>query len=69
MIQCRCPLLVDETVAGPGATGPIDIRRCLLCGHYYDRAAWARKLERAIRERYRLPPSPWSAEERVGDCW
>lgn len=63
----RC-LLVDETVIGPGATGPIDIRRCLLCGHAYDRMAWARRLERDIRDRRRLPPSPWSAGERAEDC-
>ena len=61
----RCPHTIKvELLQGDGSRW----RRCLLCGHAYDLAHWQR-LELAIRERYRLPPSPWSAEERAGDCW
>lgn len=43
-------------------------RRCWLCGHAYDRTELLQRLERDIRDRYRLPPSPWSAGERAEDC-
>lgn len=45
-----------------------EVRRCLLCGLSYDRDAHWRRLELAIRARYRLPRSPWSAAERAEDC-
>lgn len=47
--------------------GPL--RRCLLCGVEYDRAEFLRRLERRIRDRWRLPPSPWTSQERAEDCW
>lgn len=59
----RCTHAVKtEIVRGDGARW----RRCLLCGEAYDLARW-KDLERAIRERYRLPPSPWSGAERAQD--
>ena len=46
-------------------TARVAIRRtCLLCGMRYDRSAFLLKLERMIRDRYRLPKSPWTAAER-----
>jgi ribosomal protein L37E len=42
-------------------------RFCLLCGYRYDRREVLDLLREAIRERHRLPPSPWSAEERSAD--
>jgi hypothetical protein len=59
--RCRHTILV-ELLQVDGSRW----RRCLLCGHAYDLAHWHR-LEQVIRERYRLPPSPWSAEERSQD--
>jgi hypothetical protein len=44
-------------------------RSCLLCGLLYDRGAVLVRLREAIRERHRLPPSPWSAQERAEDVW
>lgn len=45
------------------------VRSCVLCGSAYDRSEILRALERAIRDRYRLPVSPWSAAERAEDVW
>lgn len=42
-------------------------RECLTCGFSYDRGDVLVRLEAVIRERYRLPPSPWTAEERGHD--
>lgn len=44
-------------------------RRCLLCGVSYDRSAELLRLRMAMRERYRLPPSPWTGAERAADPW
>ena len=38
-------------------------RRCLVCGLNYNRTLFCKRLERAIRDRYRLPKSPWAADE------
>lgn len=42
-------------------------RTCLFCGLAYDRDAALARLQEAIRERYRLPSSPYTAEERSRD--
>lgn len=55
--------LVLEHAQGDGSRW----RRCWLCGHAYDRTKVLADLEHAIRERYRLPPSPWSGAERAQD--
>lgn len=47
---------------------PALTRRCLTCSRAYDRSALLARLESDIRDRYRLPPSPWSAAERAEDC-
>lgn len=43
-------------------------RSCVLCGALYNRTRVLRRLERAIRDRYALPRSPWSASERADEA-
>lgn len=52
---------------GSGPAYPLAWRVCLLCGVAYNRTAVLLRLEAAIRARWRMPPSPWSAEERARD--
>jgi hypothetical protein len=59
-IGCRHPLVVNE-----GSE-----RVCFACGSRYSKAAYdvqCLRLRDAIRERHRLPTSPWSAAERSVD--
>ncbi len=46
---------------------PTWTRWCLFCGNGYNRTAFLEKLQRDIRDRSRLPKSPWSAQERSED--
>lgn len=62
MSDCRHPLVVDTKDQDGGF-----MRECVECGLRYDRSAVLAALERAIRERHRLPPSPWTAWERSMD--
>ena len=68
----RCNhLTVDEAGHAPLVhPGVVQItRRCLLCGFSYDRSEVLLRLRLGIRERHRLPSSPWSAAERAADPW
>jgi hypothetical protein len=59
-LGCHHPLVVNE-----GSE-----RVCFACGARYSKAAYdvqCLRLRDAIRERHRLPSSPWSAAERSGD--
>ena len=65
---CTHRLVVDDVIENDGEMPPNDcVRSCLTCGVSYDRGSALRRLERTIRDRYRLPPSPWTAEERFRD--
>lgn len=64
---CTHRLTVDDVFAEPGP-GRI-IRACLTCGGSYDRSRILDRLAELIRERHRLPPSPWTADERAADPW
>jgi hypothetical protein len=66
----RCAhLTVDEPNVPQACAGDVT-RRCLVCGVSYDRFDRVLlPLERAIRDRHRLPSSPWTAEERGNDLW
>lgn len=73
---CAHRLVVDETMdqdgwlrEAPAELGPgwTSRRRCLTCGLAYDRNTMLARLREAIRERHRLPASPWSAAERAED--
>jgi hypothetical protein len=44
-------------------------RWCVVCGVGYDRGAVLARLQETIRERHRLPPSPWTSAERAADLW
>lgn len=62
--QCDVEQCADFRWAGlPNAR----VRRCLLCGVADNRSAHLATLGHAIRERHRLPPSPWSAEEAAAE--
>ena len=70
MTDCPHALVVETEEASyhPDSFGELHRwRSCLDCGLVYDRTAYLRKLERAIRDRCRLPPSPWSSAERGDD--
>ena len=60
--DCNHSLVVDWRVWDTERGWAIH-RACLLCGVCYDRARFLAKLERAIRDRWHLGVSPWSAEE------
>lgn len=61
---CRHPLVVtEECDLGTGRV----MRVCVGCGLRYDRTPHAARLEADIRERRRLPSSPWTAAERSED--
>lgn len=68
-LGCRHPLTVDEAhpLAGSGPQYAGTWRTCLGCGHSYDRGAHVEHLRRTIRERHRLPSTPWTASERASD--
>ena len=69
MIPCAHALVVEEFRRVEDLGLHHTWRRCLLCGLAYDRSRLLDRLSAAIRERYRLPPSPWTAAERAEDCW
>lgn len=62
-LGCRHPLTVDDEEWDESAVW----RRCLGCGHAYDRLPHIVALHEAIRARHRLPSSPWTGAERAGD--
>jgi hypothetical protein len=61
-LGCRHPLTVEEWHEDGNAH-----RVCVGCGAHYDRSTVRVRLEADIRERHRLPASPWSAAERSED--
>lgn len=70
-LGCRHPLTVDlePTEEDDGYQVVVSqARLCLGCGSFYDRALALRQLREAIRERHRLPSSPWTPGERAEDC-
>lgn len=70
-LGCRHPLTVDlePTEEDDGYQVVVSqARLCLGCGNFYDRALALRQLREAIRERHRLPSSPWTPGERAEDC-
>jgi hypothetical protein len=62
-LGCLHPLTVDDEEWNESAVW----RRCLGCGHVYDRLPHIVALHEAIRARHRLPSSPWTGAERAGD--
>jgi hypothetical protein len=68
-LGCRHPLTVDEEELLPDEyEQPAAVwRTCVACGEAYDRLAVLARLREDIRARRRLPPSPWTAEERSHD--
>ena len=65
--ECQHPpaLVVDEERSG--GCSRYTARVCVACGLAYDRSEVLVRLRATIRERHRLPPSPWTAEERSAD--
>lgn len=60
--MCTHAIVVEDAQAVPQLGRVVRVRRCLLCGLAYDPDEHWGRLQRAIRDRYRLPPSPWNTE-------
>lgn len=61
---CSHPITFDELDLTSGDRW----RSCLTCGVTYNRTKRNKRLERAMRDRYALPRSPWSAPERSDEA-
>jgi hypothetical protein len=67
-LGCRHPLTVDEIEEDWAEQRTRVHRECLGCGlRVENRGDYFDRLEADIRERHRLPPSPWTAVERASD--
>lgn len=66
-LGCRHPLTVEDEEPDYAEQRTRVNRTCLGCGMTYERGAFLDRLEADIRERRRLPSSPWSAAERASD--
>jgi hypothetical protein len=64
--ECPHSLEVDEQDEVPLDLLRV-IRRCLLCDRRRDRALELLQLQQDLRDRYRLPSSPWTPAERATD--
>ena len=66
--DCSHALTVEEGVWDTAEFEWVTHRRCLLCGVSYDRQSFLAKLERAIRDRWRLGRSPWTSAELADEA-
>lgn len=66
-LGCRHPLTFDEDEPDFVEQRTHVYRTCMGCGLSVDRAPWQERIEADIRERHRLPATPWSASERASD--
>ena len=68
MKACLHPIVFDEQLFYVHRDSAWS-RECALCGLAYARSdRILTPLREAIRDRYRLPRSPWTATERAFDC-
>lgn len=63
-LGCRHPLTYDEDEPDFVEQRTHVYRTCMGCGLSVDRAPWQERIEADIRDRHRLPSSPWTAEEQ-----
>ena len=64
--SCR-HLTVDEQVLDSEEAEWVTHRRCIVCQVSYNRQKIIKGIERAIRDRWHLGVSPWTAEELGGE--